>query len=136
MRSVPSHNTPSRTPLIWKPGSPPPLSGDGVSITPPSAGAASRKIPASLVLLVLLGYLLAGAVALSFCHDEPLVDAIYRCFLALTTIGLEVPTLAACAYLLVGLVLLAASFALVQDEVVAKCRQAAFALGLLRRPER
>lgn len=83
------------------------------------------------------------------------LDSVYFCFITISTIGFgdfapgqtgsklasnpsdsnkneHVHLFACCAYLIFGLVLVAMSFSLVQEEVTAKCAQVANALGLVK----
>lgn len=110
-------------------------------------------IPISIVLFLLLGYIFIGAAIFSTWENWSFLDAAYFCFITLATIGFGdfVPTsfliskpnaeyskseyiqmIACCAYLVFGLILIAMSFSLLQDEVVARCSQLANSLGLSR----
>ncbi|XP_049815251.1 potassium channel subfamily K member 15-like [Schistocerca nitens] len=110
---------------------------------------AQSRVPVWLVLVVLTGYICLGAAIFARWEDWSFLDGAYFCFITLSTIGFgdlvpgkslrtfqqraELQLVACCAYLLLGLVLIAMSFSLVQAEVVARCRQAAASLGLLKR---
>lgn len=119
-------------------------SGAAVADTPPPPPPplASVKVPVLLCLLVLLLYVAAGAFLFHFLEGWTLVEGSYFCFTTLGTIGFGdlipgrsassmrrglrgevLSVLAASAYILVGMALVAMTFALVQDEFV----------GLLRR---
>lgn len=110
-------------------------------------------VPVGIVLFLLLGYICAGAAIFSAWENWSFLDAAYFCFIALATIGFGdfVPTsfltskqstetsrseyiqmIACCAYLIFGLILIAMSFSLLQDEVVSRCSQIANNLGLSR----
>lgn len=110
-------------------------------------------VPVGIVLFLLLGYVCAGAAIFSAWENWSFLDAAYFCFIALATIGFGdfVPTslstskqstettrseyiqlVACCAYLVFGLILIAMSFSLLQDEVVSRCSQVANSLGLSR----
>lgn len=110
-------------------------------------------VPIGIVLFLLLAYICVGAAIFSAWENWSFLDAAYFCFIALATIGFGdfVPTsfltskqstesskseyiqmVACCAYLVFGLILIAMSFSLLQDEVVARCSQLANNLGLSR----
>lgn len=119
-------------------------------------GKQSNMVPVKLVLLVLTGYICLGAGIFATWEDWSFLDGAYFCFITLTTIGFGdlVPgkslrkfqqgatgdakwqwlmVVACCVYLLLGLVLIAMSFSLVQAEVVARFRQVGKTLGLLKK---
>ncbi|XP_045517536.1 uncharacterized protein LOC123709950 [Pieris brassicae] len=154
--SICPHDTPSRVPLIWNQES-----HKQKSCAVPSSNTMSIQhihiehchIPVSIVLFLLLGYIFIGAAIFSTWENWSFLDAAYFCFIALATIGFGdfVPTsfliskpnveyskseyiqmIACCAYLVFGLILIAMSFSLLQDEVVARCSQLANSLGLSR----
>ncbi|KAL1132853.1 hypothetical protein AAG570_010805 [Ranatra chinensis] len=131
------NETPSRIPLIWRgssserPGTPPP-------------------VPAVLPLALLCSYLAAGAYLWAKWQSASYLDGLYFAFTALATIGLadldhrhppagprtaqdQLQLLALAAYLLFGLVLVATAFALVQEQVIAKTRQIATSLGVVKK---
>ncbi|PNF41011.1 hypothetical protein B7P43_G08829 [Cryptotermes secundus] len=155
-RSATAQDTPSRVPLIWRspgdqhrPPTPPPRCPelDSSSTTPEGA-----RVPVSLVLLVLAGYICLGATVFAAWEEWSFLDGAYFCFITLSTIGFgdlvpgksfqradtqngQLQLVACCAYLLLGLVLIAMSFTLVQEEVLAKCRQIALSIGILKRTD-
>lgn len=126
--------------------------------TPPAIPAAKRRnnaappgVPVTLVLLVLLGYICLGAAVFAAWEGWSFIDGAYFCFVTLSTIGFgdlvpgksfqgtdtqngQLQLVACCGYLLFGLVLIAMSFSLVQEEVVSKCRHVARNVGLLKQP--
>lgn len=114
-----SHDTPSRIPLIYHPPPPPP---------PPSPPG----VPMTLVIVLFVTYVCLGAATFTaFGWDFP--EAVYFCFVALSTIGIEQDAMtsrgqepelfACCVYLFLGLVVVAMCFSLVQEEVNSRCRQ-------------
>uniref|UniRef100_A0A2S2PZE9 Potassium channel subfamily K member 3 n=1 Tax=Sipha flava TaxID=143950 RepID=A0A2S2PZE9_9HEMI len=115
--------------------------------------AAPPGVPVALVLLVLVGYICLGAAVFAAWEGWTFIDGAYFCFVTLSTIGFgdlvpgksfqgtdtqngQLQLVACCGYLLFGLVLIAMSFSLVQEEVVSKCRHAARYVGLLKQPAR
>lgn len=153
------HDTPSRVPLIWKDDNKSkscavPSSSVSTSMQHHiSQGIEHCHVPVSIVLFLLLAYVCVGAAIFSAWENWSFLDAAYFCFIALATIGFGdfVPTsfitskqttensrseyiqmIACCAYLVFGLILIAMSFSLLQDEVVARCSQIANSLGLSR----
>ncbi|KAK3596858.1 hypothetical protein CHS0354_039853 [Potamilus streckersoni] len=103
------------------------------------------KVPISVCLLLLSGYVIIGAVLFSFWENWDFIIASYFCFITLTTIGLGdfVPGSGAdswanqekrvlCViYLLFGMALIAMSFHLIQEEVSHKCKKLGQKIGLL-----
>lgn len=154
------HDTPSRVPLIWKEEShkskscAAPSSSASTSVQHHvNHGIEHCHIPVGIVLFLLLTYICVGAAIFSAWENWSFLDAAYFCFIALATIGFGdfVPTsfltskqstensrseyiqmIACCAYLVFGLILIAMSFSLLQDEVVSRCSQLANSLGLSR----
>ncbi|XP_037077888.1 potassium channel subfamily K member 15-like [Pollicipes pollicipes] len=107
-------------------------------------------VPVLLVLALLVGYVGTGAVVFSWWEGWRFVDGVFFCFLTLSTVGFgdmtpgagdltmsatgavgvgawtlrEEPRLVfCCLYLVLGLAVIAMSFGLVQDQLVARCRQ-------------
>ncbi|XP_013183214.2 uncharacterized protein LOC106129260 [Amyelois transitella] len=154
------HDTPSRVPLIWSEENHKSKSCAVPSSTASTSvqhhmnhGIDHCHIPVGIVLFLLLAYICIGAAIFSAWENWSFLDAAYFCFIALATIGFGdfVPTsfltskhttenskseyiqmIACCAYLVFGLILIAMSFSLLQDEVVARCTQLANSLGLSR----
>ncbi|CAH1638085.1 unnamed protein product [Spodoptera littoralis] len=154
------HDTPSRVPLIWTEESHKMKSSNVPSSSASTSvqhhihhGIEHCHIPVGIVLFLLLAYICVGAAIFSAWENWSFLDAAYFCFIALATIGFGdfVPTsflttkhstehtkseyvqmIACCAYLVFGLILIAMSFSLLQDEVVARCSQLANSLGLSR----
>ena len=152
--SAAAQDTPSRVPLIWRspsdqrrPSTPPlRCSEQDSSSTVPE----DTRVPVSLVLFVLAGYICLGATVFAAWEEWSFLDGAYFCFITLSTIGFgdlvpgksfqrpdtqngQLRLVACCAYLLLGLVLIAMSFTLVQEEVIAKCRQIALYIGIVKR---
>lgn len=112
-----------------------------------------QHVPVSLVLAILATYLFLGAIMFSVWEGWSFLDSIYFCFITVSTIGFgdfapghagskvvsldaskneHLHLFACCAYLIFGLVLVAMSFSLVQEEITAKCSQLANSLGLVK----
>lgn len=146
-------------PLIWNEehhkskNNPVPSSSTSVNAQHIHQSVEHCHVPVGIVLFLLLAYICIGAAIFSAWENWSFLDAAYFCFIALATIGFGdfVPTsfltikpntensrseyvqiIACCAYLVFGLILIAMSFSLLQDEVVAKCSQLANTLGLSR----
>uniref|UniRef100_A0A6P7HCA0 Potassium channel subfamily K member 18-like n=1 Tax=Diabrotica virgifera virgifera TaxID=50390 RepID=A0A6P7HCA0_DIAVI len=129
-----THDTPSRMPLIWRP----PETKNSSSQPP------SPSVPALLVPIIFITYVCAGAFAFSSTSSKSFLDAIYFCFIALSTIGIgdtlpqttdfhvQLQLLACCVYIFFGLVIISMCFSLVQEEVTYKYRQIANNLGFIK----
>lgn len=101
-----------------------------------------QQVPISLVLLILICYICLGTVIFAFWENWSLVDGAYFCFVTLATIGYgdflpertfkgpEVQLFACCAYLLLGLVLVAMSFNILETQLMWKCKRIAIRLKL------
>lgn len=101
-----------------------------------------RQVPISLVLLILMCYICVGTVIFALWENWSLVDGAYFCFVTLSTIGYgdfvparsfngpEVQLYACCAYLLLGLVLVAMSFSILETQLMWKCKRIAVRLKL------
>ncbi|XP_037954733.1 uncharacterized protein LOC119684706 [Teleopsis dalmanni] len=104
----------------------------------------SAQVPISIVLLILICYISLGTVIFAFWENWSLVDGAYFCFVTLTTIGYgdflpertfqgpEVQLFACCAYLLLGLVLVAMSFSILETQLMWKCKRIAVRLKLAK----
>ncbi|XP_017012615.3 uncharacterized protein [Drosophila takahashii] len=107
-------------------------------------GAEGRQVPISLVLLILACYICVGTVIFALWENWSLVDGAYFCFVTLSTIGYgdfvparsfngpELQLYACCAYLLLGLVLVAMSFSILETQLMWKCKRIAVRLKLAR----
>jgi len=103
-------------------------------------------VPISICLVIIAGYIFAGAVLFTLWEDWDLITGSYFCFITLSTIGFGdiVPgtdtnewdsheKLVLCAlWLAFGLSLLAMCFNLMQEEVKEKFRRLGRKLGLLK----
>ncbi|KAJ3651694.1 hypothetical protein Zmor_017715 [Zophobas morio] len=121
-----------------------------------------RPVPIWLCVFLVVSYIVAGAFLFKSWENWDLLDAAYFCFITLTTIGFGdlVPakgvsydnlndgindnedvnratiSIALCSlYLLFGIALLAMSFNLVQEEVIAKVKKVAKTLGIIKKDE-
>ncbi|XP_014085684.3 uncharacterized protein [Bactrocera oleae] len=103
---------------------------------------AGAQVPISIVLLILICYICLGTVIFAFWENWSIVDGAYFCFVTLTTIGYgdfmpertfhgpHVQLFACCAYLLLGLVLVAMSFSILETQLMWKCKRIAVRLKL------
>ncbi|XP_068146608.1 AF4/FMR2 family member lilli [Drosophila tropicalis] len=108
------------------------------------ASAERQQVPISLVLLILMCYICVGTVIFALWENWSLVDGAYFCFVTLSTIGYgdfaptrsfngpELQLYACCAYLLLGLVLVAMSFSILETQLMWKCRRIAVRLKLTK----
>lgn len=104
-----------------------------------------EMVPISVVLLLMTGYMIMGAMMFSPWEQWDFLTGFYFCFVTLTSIGFGdiVPGSGATdwdsdekgvlivLYLLFGMSLLAMSFHLIQEEVKHKCRKIGIKMGLL-----
>lgn len=109
-----------------------------------------KPVPIWLCVFLVVSYIVGGAFLFSDWEDWKYSDSAYFCFITLTTIGFGdfVPaqrvnknnaemSIALCSlYLLFGIALLAMSFNLVQEEVIANVKAVARHLGILKDTER
>ncbi|KAF2881335.1 hypothetical protein ILUMI_24834 [Ignelater luminosus] len=109
----------------------------------------TKPVPIWLCVLLVLSYIIAGMFLFNSWEKWDYLDAAYFCFITLTTIGFGdfVPSsknsardqnvsIALCSlYLLFGISLLAMSFNLVQEEVLAHVRRVAKTLGIIKDEE-
>ncbi|KAL7730580.1 hypothetical protein ACLKA6_000573 [Drosophila palustris] len=101
-----------------------------------------RQVPISLVLLILMCYICVGTVIFALWENWSLVDGAYFCFVTLSTIGYgdfvparsfngpDLQLYVCCAYLLLGLVLVAMSFSILETQLMWKCKRIAVRLKL------
>ncbi|XP_047738950.1 uncharacterized protein LOC108680332 isoform X2 [Hyalella azteca] len=117
---------------------------DPVDETDPS----DKPVPIWLGVMLVVAYILGGAVLFSGWENWEFLDSVYFCFITLTTIGFGdfVPaqegkenqelSIALCSlYLLFGIALLAMSFNLVQEEVINNVKNVARRLGIIKEEE-
>ncbi|XP_014671596.1 PREDICTED: potassium channel subfamily K member 18-like, partial [Priapulus caudatus] len=126
--------------------------GGGGSPTPPAGGnydvdMDSIRVPISMCMLLLVGYIGMGATLFSVWEKWNYLDGSYFCFITLTTIGFgdlvpgddvinntgsEFKLVLCSLYMLFGMALLAMCFNLMQEEVINRMRQLAVSLGILQ----
>ncbi|KAG5673413.1 hypothetical protein PVAND_003465 [Polypedilum vanderplanki] len=106
-----------------------------------------RPVPIWLCVFLVIGYIIGGGFLFQKWEGWNYLDSVYFCFITLTTIGFGdiVPndnkanpelSIALCSiYLLFGIALLAMSFNLVQEEVIAKVKHVARRLGIIKDEE-
>ncbi|XP_046564170.1 uncharacterized protein LOC124272976 [Haliotis rubra] len=104
-------------------------------------------VPTSLCILLIAGYIFAGALLFALWEKWDYLTGSYFCFITLSTIRFSdiVPgtdtwsqeeKLVLCAiYLVFGLSLIAMCFNLVQEDVKAKCRWLGMKMGIIDKPE-
>lgn len=102
----------------------------------------NTQVPITLILIILISYICIGTVIFSLWENWTIVDGAYFCFVTLSTIGFgdlvpmktfhgpELQLFACCAYLLLGLVLVAMSFSLLETQLLWKCKRMAVRLKL------
>lgn len=104
------------------------------------------RVPISLCMLLLVGYIGMGATIFSVWEQWNYLDGSYFCFITLTTIGFgdlvpgadtisesgsEIKLVLCSLYMLFGMALLAMCFNLMQEEVINRMRNLAVRLGIL-----
>lgn len=102
----------------------------------------ASQVPITLILIILISYISIGTVTFSIWENWSMVDGAYFCFVTLSTIGFgdlvpkqtfngqDIQLFACCAYLILGLVLVAMSFTLLETQLTWKCRRIAVRLKL------
>ncbi|GJQ78200.1 hypothetical protein Trydic_g2529 [Trypoxylus dichotomus] len=109
-----------------------------------------KPVPIWLCVFLVVSYIVAGTFLFSAWEKWPYLDSAYFCFITLTTIGFGdlfpagrvndagsfQQNIAFCSlYLLFGIALLAMSFNLVQEEVIANVKKVAKTLGIIKKEE-
>lgn len=107
-----------------------------------------KPVPIWLCVFLVVSYIFGGAFLFRAWENWSYLDSAYFCFITLTTIGFGdfVPakrvamnaevSIALCSlYLLFGISLLAMSFNLVQEEVIANVKSVAKTLGIIKNDE-
>jgi uncharacterized membrane protein len=105
---------------------------------------ASPQVPFTVIFLIMFTYLTIGTVIFTIWENWTIVDGAYFCFITLSTIGFgdlvpektligpDLQIYACCAYLLLGLVLMAMSFSLIETQLVWKLRRLAIRLKMTK----
>lgn len=131
------------------PTAPPPVAADASDLAERAASPPPPpRVPIYLVLTGLAAYICLGAAVFAAWEEWSFLDGAYFCFVTLSTIGFgdlvpgkslksaesqggQLQVSACVAYLLLGLVLIATAFSLVQEEVLARLSQVARTLGII-----
>lgn len=117
----------------------------GVSAAVPAAVVnKQQRVPVSVVLAFLVGYICIGAAVFSAWEEWSYLDGAYFSFITLSTIGFgdlvpgskvleqgETKLVACIVYLVVGLAMIAMSFNLVQEEVIYNFQRLGQNMGIL-----
>lgn len=102
------------------------------------------QVPILLIFLILLCYISLGTIIFAVWEDWSVIDGAYFCFVTLSTIGFgdlvplrtfrgpELQLVACFLYLLLGLVLVAMTFTVVENQLMWKCRRVAVRLKLTK----
>lgn len=100
------------------------------------------QVPITVILIILISYIGIGTVIFSIWENWSMVDGAWFCFVTLSTIGFGdlvpkktfygpyIQLFACCAYLILGLVLVAMAFTLLETQLLWKCRRIAVRLKL------
>jgi hypothetical protein len=106
--------------------------------------AENTQVPFTVIFLIMFTYLTIGTVIFTIWENWTIVDGAYFCFITLSTIGFgdlvpqktlfgpDLQIYACCAYLLLGLVLMAMSFSLIETQLVWKLRRLAIKLKMTK----
>ncbi|XP_057371855.1 TWiK family of potassium channels protein 7-like [Daphnia carinata] len=108
------------------------------------SGGGQQRVPVSVVLAFLVGYICIGAAVFSAWEEWSYLDGAYFSFITLSTIGFgdlvpgskvleqgQTKLVACIVYLVVGLAMIAMSFNLVQEEVVYNFQKLGQNMGIL-----
>lgn len=107
-------------------------------------GEPMTQVPMLLIFFILLFYISLGTIIFAVWEDWSVIDGAYFCFVTLSTIGFgdlvplrtfrgpELQLFACFLYLLLGLVLVAMTFTVVENQLMWKCRRVAVRLKLTK----
>ncbi|GAB0097115.1 hypothetical protein DMENIID0001_127140 [Sergentomyia squamirostris] len=145
------HDTPSRIPLIGSKAAGGRLASDPNTTSNPQTpmeesenSPLSPQVPFTFILVILASYIGFGTIIFSLWENWSFIDGAYFCFVTLSTIGFgdlvprhtlrgpELQLIACCTYLILGLVLVAMCFSLVENQLMWRCRRVAVRLKLTR----
>lgn len=110
----------------------------------PPFGEPMTQVPMLLIFFILLLYISLGTIIFAVWEDWSVIDGAYFCFVTLSTIGFgdlvplrtfrgpELQLFACFLYLLLGLVLVAMTFTVVENQLMWKCRRVAVRLKLTK----
>lgn len=110
----------------------------------PPFGEPMTQVPMLLIFFILLFYISLGTIIFAVWEDWSVIDGAYFCFVTLSTIGFgdlvplrtfrgpELQLFACFLYLLLGLVLVAMTFTVVENQLMWKCRRVAVRLKLTK----
>ena len=106
--------------------------------------SAGQRVPVSVVMAFLVGYICLGAAVFSAWEEWSYLDGAYFSFITLSTIGFgdlvpgskvleqgQTKLVACIVYLVVGLAMIAMSFNLVQEEVITQFQRLGQNMGIL-----
>ncbi|KAH3836615.1 TWiK family of potassium channels protein 7-like [Dreissena polymorpha] len=107
----------------------------------------NATVPLTVTLLVIFGYIMGGAVLFGLWEGWDTLQSAYFCFITLSTIGFgdvvpgtdfDSPQASAqlilgAIYVLFGMAILSMCFALMQDEIIAKCTWIGQKLGIVEK---
>ncbi|CAD7088939.1 unnamed protein product [Hermetia illucens] len=154
-RSGCPHGTPSRIPLLSSSGKINGMEMENQEIMCDGEGENNKEaalepcnsppqVPITIVLFILVSYISIGTVVFSLWENWSIIDGAYFCFVTLSTIGYgdflplktfhgpDIQLFACCAYLLLGLVLVAMSFSILETQLMWKCKRIAVRLKLTK----
>lgn len=106
-------------------------------------------IPLTVTLVVIAGYIFAGAVLFGLWEGWDWLQSAYFCFITLSTIGFGDVTpgtdfdnpqanaqlILGSIYVMFGMAILSMCFALMQDEIISKCKWIGEKLGIVDKEE-
>lgn len=105
----------------------------------------SPQVPFTIIFFILISYISLGTIIFTIWENWSIIDGAYFCFVTLSTIGYggeliprktfngpELQLFACCAYLLLGLVLVAMSLNLIESQLMWKIRRLAVRLKFTR----